>query len=251
MGKNQLEQLKYHKKKRDLILFFLLCIFFLVPVSFIVLALSGIDFDLLFLIYFPIFLATLWVLTKYRNKLTVHNMYYRYYQMLSDDMGLIKLPKRIFTSSWLTKMKESGYHQARELDDFMYFYQVVPKVRKHIIAKSVVLVSIIAKNEKLDFYSDVVDEEIKRIYENEKEANRSRTQIVLQFKKYQSFNQEVKDEIDKIINFKMGRNHLIHINIGYIVDQQAIYYLRPKRRYPNKYYYYATQLINEYCGIIK
>lgn len=251
MGKEiKLDQLKYHKKKRDFFLFFLLCIFFLVPGSFLILVLAKVNTDTLTLIYFPILLVTIFLVIRIRNKLMFHSMYYQYLSMISDNMGLIKLKHKIFTPSWLNNIKAKGFKETNDFPEFLYFYQVMSKVKKYVYTRSIVLICVIAKNETLDFYSTDVDKEIKKIYEKDKEANRSRRHIVLHFKKYQNYSEEIKEELDKIINFKIGRDNLIHINVGYFVNQNAIYFLRPNKKYPNKYYYYAVQTIKEYCGIM-
>lgn len=178
-------------------------------------------------------------------------MYYQYFLMLNDDLGQIKLPKKIFTPSWLNSIHSQGYSQTIEREEFLYFYQVLSKVKKYIYSKAIVLVCVIAKNEDFDFYSKDLDDEIQKVYLTNKEANRSRRHIVIQFKKYQSYSEDAKNEIDKIINFKIGRDSLIHLTVGYFVKENTIYFLRPKKKYPSKYYYYAVQLIKEYCGIIE
>ena len=247
MGKDRLE---YHKKKRDFFLFFLLCLLILVLGSFLTLALIEIDIDLLAMIYLPLFIGVFFIITKFRQKVLFHSMYYQYFLMISDKMGLIAVPRKIFTASWLKRMYDKGFGKRVEMEDFIYFYQVVPRIKKPIYSKPLVLICVIAKTEDFDFYSPALDNEIKKIYENDKEANRARNHIVLQFKKYQFFNEAAKDELDKIINFRVGKDNLIHLNIGYFVDENAIYYLRPKKRFPSKYYYFSTNIINEYCGVI-
>lgn len=249
MGKDQLNQLKYHKKKRDFFLFFLLCIFFLVPGSFIALVIADVNMDTITLIYFPVFLITLFVIFRIRSKLMYHSMYYQYFLMIEDNLGIIKLSHKIFTPSWLGNLKNKGFIETSNLPEFLTYYQVMPKIKKYVYAKSLVMICIIAKNETLDFYASEVDDELKKIYTNNKEANKSRRHIILHFKKYQNYSEAVKEELDKIINFKIGRDNLIHINIGYFVNQNAVYFLRPSKKYPNKYYYYAVQMIKELCGI--
>ena len=60
-------------------------------------------------------------------------------------------------------------------------------------------------------------------------------QVVLQFKKYDTFDEDTKNEMDQIINFKAADNYLIHLTVGYMPKTNQIYYLRPKKRYPNKF----------------
>ncbi|NLD26469.1 MAG: hypothetical protein GX661_03825 [Acholeplasmataceae bacterium] len=166
-------------------------------------------------------------------------------------MGVINLSRKIFTPSWLNNIISEELVHKKDLHDFLCYYQVIPKVKKYIYTKSLVLVCIVAKSENFDFYSDEVDKEIQKIYETDNDAKRSRKHIVLQFKKYQTYTEAAKEEIDKIINFKVGRDYLVHITVGYFVDQNTIYFLRPKKKYPNKYYYYASKKIQEYCGLIE
>lgn len=250
MGKNKLELFRYHRKRRNIIFLSLLGTLFVAGGLFLTLYLLDIDENIImplaivFLVVFTLFVV------KYRQRINYHSMFATYYRMLNDDLGLLKCSRKLFTPSWLDSIKTRGFNKTIDHQDFQYFYQNISKLKEPIFSKALTLYCIIAKGEDFDFYSEQVDEEMQRSYIHDDVAKKANVVVVLQFKKYSHFTPEAKEEVDKIINFKTGKNVLLHLTIGYFVEENSIYYLRPKTKYPHKYYYYAVKTINDYCGII-
>ncbi len=169
--------------------------------------------------------------------------------MLADDMGRFKVPVKPFTPTFFKNLSEEGFTSSKTHADFVLYYQFSKKLKGLVSASQSLIVVIMAKDDALDFYSDYINEEIEKIYKKHQEIKRVKNQIVLQFKKYGKYSEDAKKEADQIINFHQVNGTLLHITCGLFVDEGTIYYLRPKKAYPNRYYYYASETIKRLCEV--
>lgn len=254
MGKSELsinEQYKFYLKKRNNFLFFNIGLLIALIGLFLVLFRYDVEWDTMVSLFLPIIVLLLVFITWYRQRYNYYLMQLDYYRMLKDDLGLIQLKRPIFTQSFIDKFSADGFKDASRYDDFKLYYQFIPKVKTLVNSGQVLVCIILAVDKQFDFYDDRVDEIIQSLYQSYKDEKKVRKQIVLQFKKYDQYNEESKNEINQIINFKAADNHLIHLTIGYFHKNKQIYFLRPIKRYPNKFYYYAVELIKKYTGFIE
>ncbi|HCZ24632.1 MAG TPA: hypothetical protein DHV05_07295 [Acholeplasmataceae bacterium] len=207
------------------------------------------DFDLITTIFLPLALGDLIFTLAMKNKISYYHMNVQYLAMLLEEEGPIKLRGRIFTASWINGLKDEGFQLAHDEKDHMLYYQFTRKLKGIPSSGDILLALVLAKEPDFKFYQEVLDVEMKRLYENEPKHFRTKKQIVLQFKRYDEFNDDSKDEISQIINFKNNQQYLIHITVGYFFDQNMVYFVCPKHRFPNKYYYFACRYIKQLCGI--
>lgn len=253
MGKDQLDikkQYKFYLKRRNLFLFFIITVLIVIVGSYVTLQAIGTDEDLLLSLLFLVLLILLVLVSWYRQRFNYYVMKLEYYRMLNDQLGLIQLKKPIFTQSFIDQFIQDGFVEGSNHPDFILFYQFYPKIKSLVNSGQVLVCIVLAKKDNFDFYDEKLDQAIQSLYLNYKDGKKVKKQIVLQFKKFDTYNKESQDEINKIINFKVANNYLIHITIGYFYKQNQIYFLRPKKRYPNKYYYYAVELIKKYTGLM-
>ncbi|CDR30346.1 Uncharacterised protein [Acholeplasma oculi] len=252
MGTNSLDiqkQYQYYLKKRNHFLFFIIGSVFVLALIYIILLQFQIDDSIILTIQLPLaVILSVYILIK-KQKFNYYVMQLEYYTMLKDDLGPIHAPVSFFSKSFVEKIQEDGYHEGYQNKDFILYYQFIPKLKNIVKSGHVLIVLLFAKHPKFDFYSDEVDKIIQNLYMNYKDEKKVRKQLVLQFKKYESFDLDVKMDLDGIINFKAADNYLIHLNVGYFTKTNEIYYLRPKTRFPNKYYYVLSELIQHYAGI--
>jgi len=245
-----LKNKKMFKKKRDLSLFLLIAATIVLLVSFLLLYfVAKIDINLLTTIYLLLAGALFILVFFMRLKIAFYIMNYKYYSMLSDDMPNIKLKKNILTDSWLQNIFSKGFERLSEDLEHLFLYQFYKKLPGTVSSGKVLVLINIAKSPAYDFYSSEVDKEVEKLYASTQNSKRVRKQITIQFKKYDQISELERHEIDKIINYKIGDNCIINISVGYSEETKEIYFLRPKKIYPNAYYFYATKLIKELCKI--
>lgn len=238
------------KKKRNLILFFVFISFAFLATSFALLYfLFHVNFDILQTIYLVLAVIYLGLILYIKNKLSFYQMNIQYLEMLTNEGGPIRIKDRIFTPSWIQKIKDEGFILAADNQDFSLYYQFNSKLKWIVNSGDVFLCIVIAKHEGFSFYNGEVDNEIQLIQHKEPKKFRTSKQIVLQFKRYEKLTENEINEITQIIHFKNNRQYLIHLTIGYIFEKSMIYFLYPKHKYPNKYYYFAGRYIQYLCGI--
>lgn len=238
------------KKKRNLLLFFVFLPVFILVISFLMLNyVVRLDFDLITTIFLPLVLGDLIFTLAMKNKISYYHMNVQYLAMLLEEEGPIKLRGRIFTASWINGLKDEGFQLANDEKDHMLYYQFTRKLKGIPNSGDVLLALVLAKDADFKFYQDTLDIELKQLYEHEPKHFKTKKNIVLQFKRFDQLNDDSKDEISQIINFKNNQQYLIHITVGYFFDQNMVYFVCPKHRFPNKYYYFACRYIKQLCGI--
>jgi hypothetical protein len=252
MGTNSIDiqqSLKYYAKKRNYFLFFVTSFLLILGIGYFGFVELGVNSDLIVTIYIPIVIAFLIYVIWYRQRYSYYIMQLEYFRMLNDAQGPMTVPRPIFTQSFIDTFKKDGFIEGLTEASFVLYYRFSKKVEGIVNSGQVLEVIVLAKHETVDFYSQDIDKAVQNLYLKYKDEKKVRKQIVLQFKKYTNFDEDAKFETDKIINFKAANNYLVHITVAYIPKQNQIYYLRPIKRYPNKFYYYASTQINKYCGL--
>ena len=176
-------------------------------------------------------------------------MQFQFFDMIENGIEPIKVKQRIFTKNWLEQMRNDGFKLAVDQNNYVIYYQIFKKLPHLVNANHVFFAIVIAKNEKVNFYDDEIEQEIRHIMMKEEHQHKIKKHLILQFKKFDQLDEASKDEIEQIINFKNGDYHIIHITVGFFPEDQKVYFLAPKKKYPNKYYYYMCQQIYRYIGI--
>ena len=240
--------LKTFKRKRDMSLFFASAPLLILGGIFVLLVyVFNVSLDLLLGIYTPLALVYIGFVFYIRLKINFYSMNYRYYHMIVNGSERIGISGRLLSPSWLSFLIQKGYAIRYNDDKHSLYYKIVKKVHNKSTGMTILVVNI-AKTKEYDFYNPDVDREVESILATHPDNKHIRKVITLQFKAYESF-EESKDEIDKIICFKMHDNYIINITVGYFESTSEIYFLHPKKVYPNAFYYIACQEIKDLCGI--
>lgn len=244
------EDLNYFKKKKNITLFVLSFSFSLLLTAIIlILALDQLNNELVVTIYFVGLILYIFLFIYLRSKLILYTMNYFYQLMISENLGLISVERRLYTESWLNTFINDGYKKYYENNDYIIYYQFHKKLSNLGKTGYVLVMFIVAKNEDFDFYENNVNIQVERLYDGYEYEHRVKKQIIIQFKKYDNFDLEHKNKLQEIINYKTGEQVLINLPVGYFVRENQVYYLRPSKRYFNKYHFYATGLAAKYSNV--
>ncbi len=178
-----------------------------------------------------------------RSRVAYYDMNYRYAKLLENKAGVM-LTSCEFDQSWLNKLNHEGFIKYLDDDRLSIYYRIRSSLTKRIIGKSNLLEMVtIVKNNDIDFYADLINDEYKKIWEYNQKQHRLNKQVIIQFKKYKSFNETIEQDLEKIICYKEGDNYLININCGYFSDKHQLYYLHADNYAPNLYYHHGAELI--------
>lgn len=235
------------KRKRDLIIALIYVIAFILIALFLILYLQvKLKLELISGIYFFLIAGYFLFIILVKPRLVDYSMQVKYLAMLIDDLKPVKITKKIYTKSWLDKFKNIYNFSVCNYEKYMIFYKFTNQLEEIRNKGKVFLAVVVSKVEDLDFYADDINKILEDLKNQEKRVTK---QLILQFKKIEKFKEEKIEEFKEIICFSVHSHYIINIPVAYFVDNNTIYYLRPLKKFPNKYYFYMNELIKDICGI--
>lgn len=249
MGTHRVTENTYrnYRRKRNLLLFFLIVPATIIMVSLVWLYTADVLLvDTLITIYLPLVVIDLIVVYTLQPKITLYSMYCDYTLMLEEEHKPFKTSQKLFTTKWINEFKKDGYIVSQDQQSYVLLYKYSKKLEGIVNSGSTVVFIVIAKNSSLDFYGDEIDLGIQAVYLNHEEIRKAAKRITLQFKKYDLLDELSKKEIESSILFNSGAQRIINLTLGYFDSSQTAYSICPTKRYPNKYVYYACQEIQKY-----
>ncbi|MDD3171110.1 MAG: hypothetical protein PHO86_02195 [Bacilli bacterium] len=239
---------KYFRKK----VYYLLLVWFSLFISIgivILMYLLEIKEIITSLVVFFLLVYLLFMLFFCKTKITFYDMQQRYQELLKKSVGSIKTNCK-FDNNWLKFLEKHNYQLFVNNSNVTIYFKIEKSLsKKTFISTSLIEIVTIIKKQELDAYTDQIEDELKKlwaIYEKEYHLNK---QIIMQFKKYNNFSEDIKKELDRIISYKEGDNYLININCGYIENEAELYFLHSNEYYPNRYYKYAVDIIKEITNL--
>lgn len=243
-------QLNYFKKKKNRTIFIISFSFSLLLTAIIIILVKKLsDNDLVLTIYFVALIAYLIFVVYIRTKLIIYNMNYNYYLMINDNLGLIDITRKLYTKSWLNSIYNDGYKIGHENDNFILYYQFFKKLKNLGRTGYTLVAIVVSKKENYNFFENNLNIYIERLYNSYEYQHRVKKQIIIQFKKYESYEEAHKQELQELINFKNGELVDINIPVGYFVNENKVYLLRPLKKYFNKFHFFATNLALKFSNV--
>ncbi|MCU0105470.1 hypothetical protein N7603_07345 [Acholeplasma vituli] len=240
--------LKKAQKEKNTILIVISFSFALIVTVFSVLYFGHlVDEGILLSILLVTAILYLFLITYLKSKFVIAMMQYDYLRMVHDDLGSIPLKHPLFTTKFYNNIVETGHELGVEYESFKVFYKLNPKLVGIGKTGKVLTIFITSELENFDFYTDQVFAAIEKV--NSKTKGHISKQIIVQFKPYNVFDSNTKEDMNRIINLKNGQMVIVQLTAGFIREDNSLYYLRPVKRYPNKYYYYATKLIHSVVDV--
>ena len=82
-----------------------------------------------------------------------------------------------------------------------------------------------------------------------KEYEKIEKRITLQFKKYDTIDEEATEEVETAILYQTGKQITINLTFIYCNDKPTVYGLNPENWYPNRYTYFAFKECKRICDI--
>jgi hypothetical protein len=185
------------------------------------------------------------VLFYCKAKISFYDLRQRYQLLLDKSKGLEKTDCQ-FDNQWLDSLQKHGYQSVVNGNNYAIFYSIKKSLSKKSFLKTnfIEIVSII-RNPSLDFYATEIENEFKNLWIDLEKKYRLNKQVIIHFKKFDSFDVKVKNDLDRIVSYREGDNYLININCGFFPGEKSLYYLHSDKYYPNIYYKHAVETIKE------
>jgi len=249
---NLAQQLNYYKNKRNLFLFFIIFpLSFIISFYFINFFFDWVNQSVLDTILLLFLLVYLLLVSVLKARLNVYSMYYNYYSMLIDEIGIQTLQKTFDIEKFRLLLNKKGYTIKINNKDFdIYTHSLLTKNNDYFQKNEGVLHLVLIKNDTIKLYNETIENALQQIYrglESEKKVIKHRINLVL--KPLPSLDLDIQTEFQKIINIQHGKESLIQINIAVLNNEKKIYYLSPKKRFPNRAYYEAVHEIKRLLSL--
>lgn len=243
--KPQTAEAKHYNKKRITLVVAALLSVAIVLVTSIILFFIDIDIRhsslIVILLLIGLLILVLWI----KPKVMYYSMQYRYLLLLENAYKPYKV-RETFDQKWLDKIILSGFQYAYKHDVFDVLFRIRKTLEKKVFRTYHTLEMItIIKDNDIDFYSDLIEEQYRKIWIEHEAKKRISKQVIIQFKMYDTFTEDIKADLDRVIIFREGINYLISVNCGYFKDDQEIYFLHSNTYFPNLYYKYTVDRLKE------
>lgn len=230
-------------RKRKQIVFLALASTILVAIIVIVMSVLKVESVYITLVSFFLLIALLIVIFILKPRAMYYSMHYRYQTLLANSIRPYAI-KENFDMAWIEKILRYKFQYGAKHDGFDVLYRISkPAERSAFNTNKVLEIIAVIKDNDLDFYSDAINDDYKRIWTECQEQHGISKQVIIQFKKYDQYSETIKEDLDRIISFREGSNYLITINCGYFEKENQIYFLHSDHYFPNLYYKYAVDLI--------
>lgn len=205
--------------------------------------------DLLIGIYLIISMGFVFLLYYYKEKVSIYYNQYSYLLMVKDNLGYIPLKANVLDSVWDAKVIKLGFKLYEDSNFLKIYYTLSNQNQNYKNIKSTIIFLVILKTDKIDFYGSHIQAVIRSVMEQNESRNQIKGEIVLQFMDYDQTEADGISNAQKIINYKSNRYFIVHITAAILRHKNKWYYLRPIRRYPNRYYYESCQIMNQLCQL--
>jgi len=233
-----------YRRKRNLFLFLLIVPTILLFSSLITFYyLETILLDTLITIYLPLLLLDFGLIFIIQPRIALYSMYVDYSLLTKDKIEPIKTKRKLFTQNWIDTFTENGYVVSQNYPSHLLMYKFHKKLPEIVGSDKTLVFITIAKSPSFDFYSEEIDKAMQAVYLNNEQFQHVNKQITIQFKKFDTFSDEVVKEVEQAIIYKSGKQRLINLTVAYLEDEQSIYSLCPEKRFPNKFVYFACKEI--------
>jgi hypothetical protein len=169
------------------------------------------------------------------------NMYYDYFRLIQENVPAYKARLLPFSSGFQSLLAKESYHLVSQSPRFRIYYKIFNKM-PYVTRTGVSLIWIIELNDdNLEFHDILLENEISHLKDQHLGKVKYSNELTLVFKEIAELNETNKASFQEIINFSFSNRAVITIPCAVIPKKEAIYFLRPFKQYPNKYYYALTK----------
>lgn len=240
---NEIKGLKKRRNKLLGVVFISIIVVLTTSLTLYFLRIPSVDLTLIIIL---LLIALLVIIFIIKPKLMYTTIQYRYLLLLSQSNKPYKV-NEVFDLKWINKITLDGYSYSYKGNQVDILYKVSkPLERSAFLSNSLLEIITIFKDETLDFYDDLLHNEYKKIWDIEQAKNKISKQVIIQIKKYHEFNDDIKNDLDRIISFREGKNHLVTINCGFFEKTKSFYFLHSNTYAPSLYYKHGVDTIKRF-----
>lgn len=170
-------------------------------------------------------------------------MYLHYYRMIDENLPPFVVQSNLNSSAFQSNITKYGFTKGFENDQFTIYYQFYFKLPWVERTKHSVIYLVLTNTRDLTMTDNQLEEAIASIQQRQKPAKYViENELTLLFYQTNHWASSFQEKAHTIINYSAHRQTLVNIPVIQIKPNE-IYMLRPKKLFPNKYYYVLTKLV--------
>ncbi len=182
------------------------------------------------------------VLIWARQAMIPIQMYLHYYRMLDENLPPFQIQNPIHSKSFQDNLLKYKFEFVLENDFLKIYVRYDDKLPWVSRTQASLIFVVVAKDQTMTLTDERLELTILNIKAKHKVKKEIQNEITLIFYEAESFNQSLKDKIDQIISFSLQNRGIVTIPCVQI-GEHKMYALRPKKLFPNKFYYVAIKLL--------
>jgi hypothetical protein len=233
---------KSFKKKRDFILSLvfssLIILITLIVLNFFVYRNNSL-IEISLVLFLIIFIGALIFV---RQMLFSINMYLHFYRMIEENQPAFTAKVMPFEVGFINNLKEYQFTLGIQQTDYQIFYRVYRRLPWVERTQPTLVVIVLSQNPTLEIDSTSLEADLTSIKDKLNHQPQVQNELTLLIKKHENLTEEIKEKTHKIINFVYQNRAIVSIPCVQLNDRR-MYVLRPKKLYPNKYYYVLIKLL--------
>jgi hypothetical protein len=162
--------------------------------------------------------------------------------MIEENQPPFKAHVVPFESGFIDNLKKYEFTLGIQRTDYQIFYRFYRRLPWVERTQPSILFIVLSQNPSLEIDSILLESDLKVIKDKINHQSPIQNELTLIIKKQENFSEEVKEQTHKIINFVYQNRAIVSIPCALLNDRR-IYALRPKKLFPNKYYYVLIKLL--------
>lgn len=183
-------------------------------------------------------IALIWA----RQAMIPIQMYLHYYRMIDEDLPPFQIQTPIQSKGFQDNLAKYKFQFAFESDAFTIYVRQDDKLPWVVRTQASLIFVVIAKDQTLSITDEHLEQAIIKVKTSIKTKKEIQNELTLIFYQTKQMNANLKEKMHQIINFALQNRAIITIPCLQ-VGEQNMYALRPKKLFPNKFYYVAIKLL--------
>ena len=230
------------KQKRLLILlivgsYTIICTFLVGIYFFVNRSIQGLETSILFLL-----IGLSFVLLWAKQSIVPIQMYLHYYRMIDENTPPFKIQSPIQSKKFFQNLEKFQFQLESETKDLKLYVKIYDRLPWVARTQASVIFIVLIKDQSVSITDERLESVIYLYKSKLKLKKEIQNELTLLFYDSPFFNEQLQEKSQQIINLSLQNRAIITIPCLQI-GESTIYALRPKRLFPNKYYYVLIKLL--------
>ena len=172
------------------------------------------------------------------------SMYTHYYRMIEEDMAPFEVNTHPYQSSFHLQLSTQQFELGVDRPLYQIYYRLFPRL-PYVKRTGLSVIWIVVTKDRIEPYDSRIEDDFLFIKSKIPQEKKIQNEISLVFSLTDSWDETKKLEAQQIINFHLQNRAMITIPCVVLNNKNLVYALRPRKQFPNKYYYVAIQFLKE------